>query len=162
MTSERTEAGTGSLPVALRLVPERSELQKTRPGGRGNRLPAEVREIDGSRTGTKVHGPHDLPPLGKVPAGWPSELRAIWRRLRDEVPWLRQPDRVVAQRYVRLLALHEAAYARVARDGSLDEDMKDSPHWRQFMTTGDRLLRIEQRLGMTPADRTKIMGGFGQ
>ena len=151
------------LPAALRLVPDRparSDLQKARPGGRGNRLPAEVRDVEGTRTGTAVHGPHDLPALGKAPAGWSAELRAIWRRVASEVPWLRQSDREIVRRYVRLLALHEEAYAGVAADGGLDEDMKDSPHWRHFLATGDRLLRIEQRLGMTPADRSRIVGGF--
>lgn len=146
--------------MTLRLVPDRSDLQKARPGGRGNRLPVEIREVTGTRTATKLGGPHDLPGLGNPPSGWPSDLRAIWRRVRDEVPWLRRPDRVLVSRYVRLLAAHDAAGARVEEDGGFAEGMTDSPYWRRFLETGDRLLRIESKLGTTPADRSRIVGGF--
>lgn len=147
------EAGTGRL-AALRLVTDRTDLQRARPGGRGNRLPAEIRKVDGSRTGTRVHGPHDLPALGNPPAGWPAELRAIWRSLRDEVPWLRKPDRKLVIRYCRLYAVHEAAYERIGDMGA------DSPFWKAWIETGRELFKYEQRMGMTPADRSRIVGGF--
>ena len=140
--------------------PPRTALQKARPGGRGNRLPGEVREAEGSHTSTKLGGPHDLPGLGNAPAGFPADLRRIWNRLREAVPWLRRSDRMICARYVRLLALHDAAYEHVQAGGGVDEGGQDSPHWRQFLATGDRLLRIESKLGTTPADRSRIVGGF--
>ena len=101
----------------------------------------------------------DLPGLGDPPAGWPEWPSAAWRRLCSVAPWLRQSDRALMQDYVQLLALHRAAYEwlRVEADG-LADDGEDSPRV-QLAETGDRLLRIEQRYGMTPADRSRIVGG---
>ena len=152
--------------MALKLVSDdkprrpRTALQQARPGGRGNRVTAEQRAVEGTPTATKVNGPHDLPPLGPAPAGMTPKERAIWRNLRDSVPWLRRTDRILVHRYARLLSLHEAAWAGLERAGGLDEDSENSGFYRLWMGTGDRLLRIEQRMGITPADRSRIVGGF--
>ena len=157
MAVKKPKSEPGRFP-ALRLAPPPpSDLRRARPGGRGNRLPAEIREVEGSRTSTPSHGPHDLPPLGNAPAGWPPDLRAIWRSVRDEVPWLRRSDRQLMIRYCRLLKAHEADYAAYEEAGV---EGAGSPHWKAFIETGRELLRLEQRCGMTPADRSRIVGGF--
>ena len=150
---------------ALKLIEGRgagakSALQQARRGGRGNRLPAEVRDVEGTRTATPVHR-HSLPPIGPAPSRWSKELKAVWRSLREDVPWLRKSDRKIVIRYCRLHVMHEASYRALCEHGEFVLNkagaMVDSPHWQHWMATGHRLGQIEQRLGMTPADQTRVV-----
>ena len=144
---------------ALKLKTEPTPLQRARRRGAGNRTPAEVREAEGTKprasrqAGVNVAEPHKLETVGSPPSRWNGALKAAWRGLRSEVPWLRRPDRKLVIRYCRLHVAHEAAYVAWER---AEGDAADK-HWKVWMDTGDKLFRIEQKLGMSPSDRTRVL-----
>ena len=136
--------------MALRLA-SHGDLKASWPGGKGARTPAELRELEGTtaRRGnnsgaeTRVH---KLPPIGPPPSRWSDERKAIWRELRSEIPWLRKPDRAA----LRGLVLAEEGLRAADDAGDTDRVFKYLPI----------ILRYAQRLGATPADRTRIFLGY--
>ena len=86
--------------------------------------------------------------------------------IKDLVPWLRKPDRPVVISWCRLHVKAEAAYAALdaEKGGGFVLNKAgatvDSPNWTRWMQAEDKLFRLEQKLGMTPADRTRIAPGF--
>lgn len=145
--------------AALRLAPEPTELQRRRPGGRGNRTPAELRATEGTRpragnnAGVVEARPHDLPPIGGPPSRWPAHLKAAWRGLAGEVPWLRKSDRKMAILYCRLHVAFEEEYAAYEEADGAEAKAR---HKRAWLETGKDLFRLQQKLGMSPSDRTRV------
>ena len=145
--------------AALKLKTEPTPLQRARTG-RGNRTPAEVRQAEGTKArpqdngGSVVDRTHDVPALGGAPSRWPADLKAIWRSLADEVPWLRKPDRKAVIEFCRLWREHENAWQ--VYDGGTEDEKEKASAWKRWMETGKEVRTMMQRLGLTPADRTRV------
>lgn len=136
---------------ALKLAPDDSALKLRRPGGRGVRTPAEVREVEGTRARPQDNGGadpsrvHAVPPIGGPPSRWPAPLKAVWRSLKDEVPWLRKPDRVMMRALV------------IAEDGLRAADTADPRNEDTIIKWLGQVHRFTVKLGMNPCDRTRVL-----
>ena len=107
------------------------------------RLPTDRLELTGAfaknpqRRAVRAGEPRPTVPLGDPPRQLDRAQSAVWRELAGLAPWLTAADRIALELTARLLVTLRA------------NDGLPAPHHAQ-------LVALLTRLGLTPADRSKI------
>ena len=115
-------------------------------------------------------GKRALPKNEPIPKGFaviPPELKAreieIWNRLFGQLKGCGLATRVDSSglaTLARVETLHEAAYAKVKKEGMVGRTGKTSPHFGAFRDLTGHLIRLYSEFGMTPASRSKVTTGL--
>jgi len=131
-------------------------------GGRGfAALPAAIHKARGSYRADR-HGPRRNERVGVAPER-PGDLSAeaascwdsIVPTLADAVA-LQPSDVGCLRRYCELSAMYLRAAAVIQEQGITDDAGRLRPEAGLMGALGDRLLRIEQQFGLTPASRSRL------
>lgn len=129
-----------------------------------NPKPTEQKRLLGNPGRVKLPDPAKVIALpqvsGEAPVELSSKAQNLWRKLRDQAPWIANTDSPLMIELCTKMDFRDQLKEQLAQSSPVLYTDKGyayaNPLVGMISTTEDDIIRILSLLGLTPADRTKL------
>lgn len=129
-----------------------------------NPKPTEQKRLLGNPGRVKLPDPAKVIALpqvsGEAPVELSSKAQNLWRKLRDQAPWIANTDSPLMMELCTKMDFRDQLKEQLAQSSPVLYTDKGyayaNPLVGMISTTEDDIIRILSLLGLTPADRTKL------
>lgn len=129
-----------------------------------NPKPTEQKRLLGNPGRVKLPDPAKVIALpqvsGEAPLELSSKAQELWRKLRDQAPWIANTDSPLMMELCSKMDFRDQLKEQLAQSSPVLYTEKGyayaNPLVGMISSTEDDIIRILSLLGLTPADRTKL------